>query len=369
MGGLTSKSNVIFYSSDQATNLDSLLSQHFSLLRGSAETLTDLMDQAACAVVEAQQKVDLEAARVLRAKGLNVVLISDKDLGLEEGCIPLAKPVDQELLLSVLNNFIEMSERLKQHDLRILALEREQKLQEDFVTALAHDLRNPLATAKVSAQTIERNPDIDESTLISAKRVVKSVNRVDSMIQDLLDSTLIKAGRKISLAMEFCDLKSLISQIVEEFAVTTRNPIEVDCTEVIKGHWNAKALRRCLENLIANAVKYGAKSQRISLQVKRMEGKVQISVHNLGNPIPPLEQKRIFDPYSRGAQAKASGEVGWGLGLALVKGLVEAHGGQLVLESCPEKGTNFIMHLPLDSRVVAKSIGRVISSPGAELRA
>jgi signal transduction histidine kinase len=109
-------------------------------------------------------------------------------------------------------------------------------------------------------------------------------------------------------------------------------------------------LRRVIENLISNAAKYGSPTGPITLTLEKRASEIDISVHNVGNPLPREELLQLFDPFHRSSTADASPHVGWGLGLTLVRGVAEAHGGRVHVESTPEAGTTFTLSLPLDSR-------------------
>jgi signal transduction histidine kinase len=101
-----------------------------------------------------------------------------------------------------------------------------------------------------------------------------------------------------------------------------------------------------IENLAGNAVKYGAKDTPITLSLKHLGAHVELRVHNFGGELSPDDQKGLFDLFQRTRTAIASGQKGWGIGLTLVKGIVEAHGGRVSVKSGPGLGTAFIVSLP-----------------------
>jgi signal transduction histidine kinase len=124
--------------------------------------------------------------------------------------------------------------------------------------------------------------------------------------------------------------------------------IDVDGDTV--GHWSPDGLQRVLDNLLSNAVKYGDPLARITIRMRRVDEHEIISVHNHGAIIPLEEQQLLFEPFHRSYGAQSSGKQGWGIGLALVKGIVEAHGGMVKGESYPKEGTTFTIDLPVDPR-------------------
>ena len=102
---------------------------------------------------------------------------------------------------------------------------------------------------------------------------------------------------------------------------------------------------------MANAAKYSAPGTIVSIKLEKLDGLAKLAIHNEGNPIPVEEQKLLFQPFLRAKAAQDSGKKGWGLGLTLVKGIAEAHGGTVTVESSAEKGTTFTLSIPLDFRL------------------
>jgi signal transduction histidine kinase len=110
-----------------------------------------------------------------------------------------------------------------------------------------------------------------------------------------------------------------------------------------------------LENLCENAIKYGAAGRPVAVGLKQCEDRVTIAVHNEGMPIPAADQAKLFQAFKRieGEERAQGGKTGWGLGLTLVKGIAEAHGGTVTVQSEPGTGTVFSVILPRDSRGAA----------------
>ena len=102
---------------------------------------------------------------------------------------------------------------------------------------------------------------------------------------------------------------------------------------------------------MTNGIKYGDPAKKVSLDLSDEGRNVKISVHNFGNPIPPEEQKRLFEPFVRSKSAESGEQKGWGLGLTLVRGVVEAHGGKIRLESQADRGTTFTVDLPKNREI------------------
>jgi signal transduction histidine kinase len=109
----------------------------------------------------------------------------------------------------------------------------------------------------------------------------------------------------------------------------------------IEGDWSKKGIRRIIENLCSNAIKYGEPHRPITVSVLQESGLAAIEIHNEGRPIPAEDLPTLFDQYRRTESAERGGQRGWGLGLTLVRGIAEAHGGRVSVESSMARGTTF----------------------------
>jgi signal transduction histidine kinase len=109
-------------------------------------------------------------------------------------------------------------------------------------------------------------------------------------------------------------------------------------------------MKRALENLVGNAVKYGAPDKQIRIKIDEMHERLLLSVHNEGNPIPPEELEDIFQFFQRSLTAKESKKQGWGIGLPYVREVAESHGGSIGVDSAAERGTTFLIDIPVDAR-------------------
>jgi signal transduction histidine kinase len=215
-------------------------------------------------------------------------------------------------------------------------------MQDLLTNTLAHDMRGPLTAAKVSAQLIMRQPGNVELCGRTAKRIAKSMDRLDSMIHDLIDYNYLKAGIDLDLAE--CDLDLLAREVLEEATLTHGPRFLLRSAGSCEGTWEEKSLRRALENLVTNAVKYGEIQSLVTVSVVEEQEFAQLVVHNEGNPISRESQAMLFAPFNRG-EVKPK-QVGWGLGLAVVASAMEAHGGTVSVQSEQKTGTSFTLRLP-----------------------
>ncbi len=242
-----------------------------------------------------------------------------------------------------------------------LGIERE--LRERFVSILAHDLRGPLSTAKMSAELMIRRTDRLDERQSLAGRIGRSLERMDRMIRDLLDVSRVRGGQRLPLRLDRCDLGAVAEEVIEELSAAHGKRFELAKSDGILGIWSQQELHRALWNLGTNAVKYGAPDRPITTRIERTPDGVRASVHNFGDPIPPEKRGRLFDLYSRLREGTGTG---WGLGLALVRACAEAHGGRVSIgESSEEAGTTFIIDLPSDSRPFQPSEPSIAEHPGS----
>ncbi|NPD28665.1 ATP-binding protein [Corallococcus exiguus] len=233
---------------------------------------------------------------------------------------------------------------------KVEALETERGLREQFVTILAHDLRGPLSTAKMGAHALLRAPEKLEARRDLALRIDRNIERADQMVRDLLDANRIHAGQRLPLRLDTCDLGRIAHDVVDELTMLHGERFMLEAEEHVRGIWSAEELRRALWNLGTNALKYGAADSLITFTVTATGAQAQASVHNQGPAIARADQEAIFKPFIRTRSAKTGPSKGWGLGLTLVWGCAQAHGGRVELTSDADTGTTFRLMLPWDAR-------------------
>jgi signal transduction histidine kinase len=245
------------------------------------------------------------------------------------------------------------------------ALQSEKELRERFVSILAHDLRGPLSAAKVNASFLQKKPDWPVAGRELAQKIVSAIDRTDQMVKDLLDANRIRAGQKLSLELTELDLAAMTSEVAQELALIHGDRFQVDGEPNLPCSLSAQHVRRAIWNLATNAAKYGTPGSPIRLTVAKQSGVALVSVHNQGNPLSPEDQSRLFQPYVRTEASRTHGPYGWGLGLTLVRGCAEAHGGRVLLHSDEASGTTFTLEFPLSdlNRRSPDLMSRVQQSP------
>ncbi|WP_263262357.1 PAS domain-containing sensor histidine kinase [Pseudomonas sp. RIT-PI-S] len=210
---------------------------------------------------------------------------------------------------------------------------------EQMVAIVSHDLKTPLTAIGLASEVLGRgNRDAKESRILGHIR--HSAQRAERMIRDLLDFTLVRVGRGIRIVPEPTDLHTVIGRCVEEIQVAFP-------AAVLRHHAHGSGLapldsdraQQVAANLIANSIAYGEPGQAITV-TSRIEGtRASLSVHNTGRPIPENIRDRLFEPMVRGITGGDRRSVG--LGLFIVREVVEAHGGRVTVDSSEAEGTTF----------------------------
>lgn len=221
-------------------------------------------------------------------------------------------------------------------------------LREQFAAALTHDLRGPLGAASAALELILIAQDQAKLKTYAVK-ALHNVQRMDGMIRELLDSMAYHGGQKVPLQMSQFDMAEVAKEVQVDKTGLRGSRVEVAAMPV-PGWWDRSAMRRALENLVGNAIKYGDTRAPVTIRVTESDGRLRLAVHNEGEPIPPDEQQEIFEMYRRAESARLTQRQGWGIGLPYVRAVAESHGGSIVLDSAAERGTTFLLDLPVDCR-------------------
>jgi PAS domain S-box-containing protein len=229
------------------------------------------------------------------------------------------------------------------------SLEEERELRNQFISMLTHDMRTPLTAARLSAQLSLRRAEEPEEVRRLVARLIENLDRTDAMLRDMLDANRLQAGQMLAVTRTECDLNALTEEVLLELSTLHGPRFVLKAASRIRSQWDCSGIRRVIENLCSNAVKYGAPEAPITLTLElAADGATAcLAAHNRGEPIPASELRHLFEPFRRTTIAHASGKTGWGLGLTLVKGIAEAHGGSVTVTSDETSGTTFRVILPV----------------------
>lgn len=226
------------------------------------------------------------------------------------------------------------------------ALKRAVRAREEVVAVVSHDLRNPLGTISAGAELLldlDLPPEREREHLSGIRRAAERMNR---MIRDLLDVSRIEAGglsvdaRPIPVSRLVDDAEEMARPLAREASLRLETKVEYDLPRV---RADRDRILQVFSNLAGNAVKFTPEGGRIRLGARRSDGEVVFEVADSGPGISPEDQEHLFDRFW---QVDRSDREGAGLGLTIVRGIVEAHDGRVWVESEPGEGSRFRFALP-----------------------
>jgi signal transduction histidine kinase len=239
---------------------------------------------------------------------------------------------------------LEQAHRASQAaELRLRALAHSR---DTFVSTLTHDLRTPLRAARMSAEIMARQAVADEASKTLLGQILDNLQRLDAMIQSLLDANSLQAGQRLPIRPERFELRAAIQDVLADLSCLHGDRFRLIADHEVSGNWDRQTLRRVVENLASNAVKYGYPDTPVTVRLDDLGDDVRLSVHNDGDPIPADAQAAVFEPFLRLPSARTSRQTGWGIGLALVRGAIDAHDGTVTIHSAAGEGTTFTIVLP-----------------------
>jgi sigma-B regulation protein RsbU (phosphoserine phosphatase) len=216
---------------------------------------------------------------------------------------------------------------------------------EQMVAIVSHDLKNPLTAIKMATELLARGERSAQETRL-LRHVGESVQRASRMVADLLDLTVIRVGRGISINAAEVDLHTFISHCTEELRVAFPQVVLAHQSEATGPvHLDNDRLFQVIGNLTANSVAYGDITRPVTITSSLDAGTVVIAVHNFGPVIPEAQRARLFEPLTRGADIHADLR-SVGLGLFIVREIARAHGGDVGVLSDAVEGTTFTVRLP-----------------------
>jgi signal transduction histidine kinase len=215
---------------------------------------------------------------------------------------------------------------------------------------LSHDLRNPLGAMLTSAKLLIGRDDLDDQCAKAASAILNSGNRMQQLINDLLDVTRTRLGPGLQITRTPTDLAGVCRQTIEEAeAFHPDRMLLFECRGDLEGRWDMGRIIQMLSNLVGNAIQHGETDTPISVTALGAADEVLLAVHNLGAAIAPEARQKISDMLINGSlpqrqQYSPSGSLG--LGLYIARQIAVAHGGSINMASSTEHGTTFTVRLP-----------------------
>jgi signal transduction histidine kinase len=222
------------------------------------------------------------------------------------------------------------------------------RTREDIMAVVSHDLRTPVATVQLSATLLMSQLGTDHRAKRHLDMIHRACTRMESLIDDLLDTASIREGR-----LDIDAKRELIEEVVTE-AVDLQVPLAEEKNIAVVRDYRLETIHvRCdreriiqvFANIIGNALKFCRAGDTITVSGERVADEVRFAIANTGPAIDPDRLTRIFEAYWSAPEHRARGS---GLGLYIVRGIIEHHGGRIWAESRPGSGATFVFSIPVD---------------------
>lgn len=285
--------------------------------------------------------VDINTS-VINYKGKTAVLALMRDITLRKQAESKLKRSENKLKLA-LAHLEEAHSRLKDLD----------KMKSDFISSVSHDLRTPLTSIKNAVSLLlkgglqKKALNSDEKELLEI--ILNNTNRQTHMISDLLDISKIEAG-KMDVKFEKTNFNDLLKDVLKTFqpqadsknislnfsASNGRINLEID----------SEHIRRAINNLIENAIKFTPEKGKVSICLSKREANILLEIKDTGIGVSKDDQNKLFQKFYRVPHVKSQYKGGSGLGLAIAKGIINAHGGRIGIKSNLGEGSNFYFTIP-----------------------
>jgi len=224
------------------------------------------------------------------------------------------------------------------------------RLKSDFVSNVSHELRTPLSLIRLYAETLEMGRLTSPEKYQEYYRIIrKESERLTALINNILDFSRIEAGRK-EYDFRETDMSELVHNTLDSYRYQLEQngfQFEEKIDEVPPMRVDREAMARSLLNLVNNALKYSQDRKYIGVNLYRDNGSVKLEVVDQGIGIPHQEQQKIFEKFYRVGDPLVHNTKGSGLGLSLVRHIVQAHGGEVAVDSAPGQGSKFTIVLPV----------------------
>jgi signal transduction histidine kinase len=234
------------------------------------------------------------------------------------------------------------------------------RLKSDFVSNVSHELRTPLSLIRLYAETLEMGRLTSPDKHQEYYRIIrKESERLTALINNILDFSRIEAGRK-EYDFRETDMSELVHNTLDSYRYQLEQSgfqFEEKIDEVPPMRVDREAMARSLLNLVNNALKYSQDRKYIGVNLYRDNGSVKLEVVDQGIGIPHQEQQKIFEKFYRVGDPLVHNTKGSGLGLSLVRHIVQAHGGEVAVDSAPGQGSKFTIVLPVKTPLQAAANG------------
>jgi signal transduction histidine kinase len=220
---------------------------------------------------------------------------------------------------------------------------------EEVLAIVSHDLRNPLSAVTLGTSLLETSESLNDDDREQLETISVSAKRMSRLIEDLLDVTRLEGGKRLPVEPERVEVESLLGEAHELFrarAAAASITLQLQGADTLPAvHADRDRIMQVLSNLIGNAMKFTPAGGIIAVRAETQESDVLFTVADTGPGIPAENLGDIFNPYW---QAKRAERMGAGLGLPIARGIIEAHGGRIWVESEQNQGSRFMFTLPIE---------------------
>lgn len=245
-------------------------------------------------------------------------------------------------------NYTEINQLASTLNYATTELSKTDELRRELIANVSHDLRTPLTMVKMYAELIrDVSGDKPEKRNAHTQVIIEESDRLSSLITDVLDLSKLQSGTAQLNLSEF-DLSEKSKTILNRFhALVERDGyiFNVDCDDSAFVNADETKIEQVIYNLVSNAINYTGKDKTVSIRVKKQNGRVRFEVTDTGRGIPEEELKQIWERYYRAKEVHKRAVVGSGLGLSIVKGILDAHHAGCGVDSTVGKGSTFWFEL------------------------
>jgi PAS domain S-box-containing protein len=245
----------------------------------------------------------------------------------------------------------DITERKRNEEaLRALSgsLKKSDELKSALLASVSHDLRSPLTSLRAAADSLlDRELNLDPATLHELHLIVgEGVSRLTRLVEDLLAMARVEAGA-LHLSTQWTSPADICSDVLDRCATELRgHRVSVECAEDLPSvKVDPRLVAEALTHIVENAAKYSPRGSEITVRAQFQGDELLMSATDQGPGIAPEERERIFDKFYRSTHRSAQQSDGTGMGLAIARGIIEAHGGRIWVESTPNRGATFTFAL------------------------